>query len=114
MLSPAIARELRRRGHDALSAVERDDLRGLPDEDLLEFARSERRVLLTRDVGDFARLELQFAAEDRRHHGIIFVSPGRFPASLAGIGALVRSLEGLLTSHPTDDALVSSRMWLDE
>jgi uncharacterized protein with PIN domain len=113
MLSPAIARELRRRGHDVPSAVEREDVRGLADEALLEFARTERRVLVTRDVGDFSRLELQLAAEEQTHQGIIFVSPRRFPASARAIGALVRSLEAILEAHDGDDDLVDSRMWLE-
>ncbi len=58
MWSPEIAKQLRRREHDVISALDRDDVRVLSDEDLLELARKERRVVVTRDVGDYSRLEV--------------------------------------------------------
>src|SRR3989442_1627737 len=75
---------------------------------------SRPRVLVTRDVGDLSRLELQFAAEEWSRQGIIFVSPRRFAASARAIGALVRALDAELQAHGRDDHLVDSRMWLGE
>jgi len=114
MCSPAIAEQLRRRGHDVLAALERDDLRGLSDEDVLELAALERRVVVTFDAGDFSRLALRFRAEERDHHGVILVSPRRFSASADGIGALVRALDAVIKAHPSDDDLVNDEMRLAE
>lgn len=113
MCSPAIAEQLRRRGYDAVAALERDDLRGLSDEAVLGLAAEERRVLVTFDVGDLSQLVLRFRAEERDHHGVILVSPRHFAASAGGIGQLVRALDGVLKAHPGDDDLVNDRMWLE-
>ena len=96
-----------------LCAVERSELRGLSDEQLIEVAYQERRVLVTRDVGDFSRLALQFAAERRSHQGLILVSPRRFVASAAGIGPLARALAAVLEAHPKDGDLANGWLWLE-
>ena len=114
MWSPAIAKQLRRRRHDVVCALERDDVRGISDEEFLELARFERRVVVTRDVGDFSRLALQFRAEERDHQGIILVSPRRFSASATGIGALVRAVEAVLKTHPPDDDFVNHTIWMGD
>lgn len=113
MWSPTIAEELRRRGHDVAATLESDELRGLSDEALLEFARSARRVIVTQDVGDSSELLLRWSSEDRDHHGVILVSPRRFSSSTSGVGALVRALDAVLRAHPGDDDLVNDRMWLE-
>jgi len=113
MWSPAIAEQLRRRGRDAIAALQRDDLRGLSDEALLEHATAEHRVLVTRDVGDFSELALRLRADDRDHHGIILVPPHRFSASRAGSGALVVALDAVLKGRPGDRDLVNEVLWLE-
>ncbi|MBI2982806.1 MAG: DUF5615 family PIN-like protein [Chloroflexi bacterium] len=112
MWSPAIAEQLRRRGHDAIASLERDDLRGLSDDAVLDLARSLRRVVVTRDVGDYAGLARRLRGEDRDHHGVVLVSPRRFSAAAEGIGALVRALDALLKEHRGNDDLVNDVMWL--
>jgi len=59
MFPAAVAAELEDRGHDARAVVH--DLRGLTDGQLLDVAVAERRVLVTENVVDFARL-----LQDRR------------------------------------------------
>lgn len=113
MWSPAVAEQLRRRGHDAVASLERDDLRGLSDEAVLDLARSLRRIVVTRDVGDYAELARRLRSEDRDHHGVVLVSPRRFSAAAEGIGALVRALDALLQDHTGDDDLVNDVMWLE-
>lgn len=113
MCSPAAAEQLRRRGHDVVAALERDDIRGLSDEAVLELARRERRVLVTFDVGDLSQLVLRFRTEERDHQGVILVSPRRFSASGNGIGQLVRALDAVLEAHAGEDDLVNDRMWLE-
>ncbi len=112
MWSPVIAEQLRRRGHDVVASVERDDLRGLSDEEILRAAALDRRVLVTRDVGDFAELIARWRAEDRDHWGVILVSPRRFSASIAGVGPLVRALHAVVKAGQADDDLLNTRLWL--
>jgi len=55
----AVAEGLRRRGYDVTAAAD-SDLIGASDQDHLDFARRNQRVLVTRDV-DFLRLNAQQA-----------------------------------------------------
>lgn len=112
MCSPAMADRLRRKGLDVVAALERDDLRGLDDESLLTLARTERRVLATFDVGDFAALATRSQGDDPGHHGLILISPRRFSASLDGVGALVRALERVIRERPGYGGLVNTHLWL--
>lgn len=112
MCSPAIARELRRRGHDVVASLERDELRGLADDALLALAGTERCAVATFDVGDFARLATGFRAEERDHHGVILISPRRFSAGSDGVGAVVRALDAALEARPGDDELMNATLWL--
>ena len=112
MWSPVIGAQLRRRGHDVVASAERDDLRGLSDEELLRAAGADREVVVTRDVGDFSQLITRWRAEDRDHWGVILVSPRRFSASRAGVGPLVRALETILKAHPGEKDLMNMRLWL--
>lgn len=112
MCSPTIAEHLRRRGHDVVAALERNELRSLSDEALLASADSERRAIATFDVGDFAQLDTRFRAEDREHYGIVLIPARAFSTSAHGIGALAGALAAALEAHPDDDALVNARLWL--
>ena len=60
--------ELRRLGHDVLTTAQagRSNLR-IPDEDVVAFARGDRRAVLTLNRKDFIRIH----AADDQHHGIV-------------------------------------------
>ena len=77
-LSPAIARLLRDRGVDAVSAHEAGRHQG-DDGAQLAFATAEDRAIATADVGDFLILCRQAIAANFQHAGIIAV-----PASFRG------------------------------
>lgn len=66
----ALAAALRKRGHDAVHALEEKRL-GLSDESQLSFATSENRCLVSFNVGDFVRLHNRWVTEGREHAGII-------------------------------------------
>ena len=66
----ALAGALRKRGYDAIHAVEHRRL-GVSDENQLVFARAEERCLVTFNVGDFVQLHNRWRAEGREHAGII-------------------------------------------
>ncbi len=92
MIGPRVAHELRERGLDVAAVVERTDLRALPDDAVLEAAREEERVLVTRNIADFARLHQRWLAEGRTHPGLVLVSGQSFPQNRSFVGALVRAL----------------------
>jgi predicted nuclease of predicted toxin-antitoxin system len=66
----ALAAALRKRGHDAVHALEEKRL-GLSDESQLTFAASDNRCLVSFNVGDFVRLHNRWVTESREHAGII-------------------------------------------
>jgi predicted nuclease of predicted toxin-antitoxin system len=69
-IDPAIASGLRRRGIDVTTTVEAG-LLGATDEQHLEFARTQQRLVITKDT-DFLRL----STRGEEHHGIGFCQQG--------------------------------------
>jgi predicted nuclease of predicted toxin-antitoxin system len=65
----AIADGLRRRGGDAFSARDSDNL-GLTDENQLIYAAKEKMAIFTHDT-DFLQIAARWMLEGRAHHGII-------------------------------------------
>lgn len=111
-LSPVIAAELRKRGHDVVMA--RDLLTGQdrPDFELLRVATAAGRAVATVDVGDFVELHRAAVVSGRTHAGIVLLSRRRFPTATRGIGRLVKALDALLVAHPGDRELGGLCMWL--
>lgn len=81
-VDPAIADGLRNRGVDVVAAAEAERL-GLSDEEQLEFALREGRVLVTHDR-DFLRLHSNEAA----HAGIVYAETGS-----RTVGEMIRFLK---------------------
>lgn len=77
----AIARGLRDRGIDVTTTTDAG-LLSAPDEEHLEHARRETRVIVRRDA-DFLRL----AGQSQNHPGIVYCAPGQ-----QTIGQIVRHL----------------------
>ena len=64
-----VVRELRRLGHDVLTSMEAGQAnRRIPDEEVLRFAASQERALLTQNRRDFLRLHNSSRAD---HAGIV-------------------------------------------
>ena len=59
MFSPAIAAELRDRGHDVIAVADRPDLRAKSDEEIFAWASAGQRWLLTENVKDFRPIMLR-------------------------------------------------------
>ena len=90
----AVAVALRKRGHDAVLALEEKRL-GLSDESQLNFATEENRCLVTFNVGDFVRLHNRWIDGGREHAGIIV-------SKQLPVGELLRRLLALLQKKSGD------------
>jgi predicted nuclease of predicted toxin-antitoxin system len=111
MLSPVIANRLRDRGHD-VEAIAGGEHAELSDSDVLDLARSQRRVLVTNNVVDFRRLHHDaIAPGGPGHFGIIFM-PGAYRRAKADIGRIVKALEAKLREFPGDRDLAHGETWL--
>jgi len=109
--SPAIAVQLRERGHDVSTAIERGwHTEG--DEVLLEICTNEERALLTNNVADFAVIAGRWAIEGRRHCGLIFTSDASMPRDRGSIGRYVEALDELLSSNLSEAAFADRTHWL--
>jgi predicted nuclease of predicted toxin-antitoxin system len=97
MYAAAVAEQLRARDRDVIAVAERADLRGTPDEDLIAWARSEDRALVTDNQRDFIPIHQRAIASGVDHKGLILTTNRRFPRGQpATIGKLVLALEEFL------------------
>lgn len=112
MCPPAIAAQLRRRGHDVDAVAARGELRALPDDELFDVAQTERRAVVTDNQVDFLMLAQGREAPGDAHHGLILLDPVRHPrGDLQTVARVVEALEALLAEH-RDDSATSLRLWL--
>lgn len=80
---------------------------GTDDEDVLAFATSEGRILLTSNAQDFAPLVVEWFLAKREHWGVIIV-PGQTNKSL-----LSRALENIVQNY-TADSFKNSYRFIQE
>lgn len=100
MYSPAIAEQLRRRGHDADAVTERPELRSLPDSDIFTVAQDEGRTVVTENIVDFLRAARSWEESGRIHHGLVLVDPSAYPRGLAAtLGRMVLALDALVAGR---------------
>ncbi|MBO0840608.1 MAG: DUF5615 family PIN-like protein [Sciscionella sp.] len=107
----AIAEQLRRKGHDAVAAIERGWQRE-QDETLLALCAAEHRALLTNNVGDFMVIVRGWAVQGRAHAGLLFTSDVRLPRTHAMIGKYVKLLDAFLLEHPKPREFADRIHWL--
>ncbi len=60
-------------GHDVLAIAEVPAYAGLPDEQVLELAAAESRVLITRNAKDFDHITRRWASREQRHAGVLLI-----------------------------------------
>lgn len=112
MLSPAIARQLRSRGHDVEAIQEHPEWCSLDDRGVVDLARAEGRAIVTDNLVDMRPLHYEAitpgGAGDR---GMIFIPGGR-PRTRADTGRIVAALEQRLARYPGDDGLADGEDWL--
>jgi predicted nuclease of predicted toxin-antitoxin system len=110
IFSPAIAVELRDRGHDVIAVADRPDLRAKSDEEIFAWASAERRWLLTENVKDFRPIMLRALPGGVPGCGLLFTSSRAFPRSRKNPGPLITAPHAWLTAGPPAPPVTES--WL--
>jgi hypothetical protein len=112
VLSPAIARELRARGHDVEPVAGHPDREAPSDPDVLALARTEHRAVVTNNLLDFRPLHNEaITPGGAGHFGMIFM-PGSYRRTKADTGKIVAALEAVLKQHPGETDLADGEAWL--
>jgi Domain of unknown function (DUF5615) len=112
MLSPAIARELRARGHNVEAIQEHPEWQAYDDRQVIELARLGHRALVTDNLIDMRPLHYEAVAPGGvGDYGMIFI-PGGYRRTKDDTGKIVSALEEKLASRPGDDDLASGEDWL--
>ena len=103
MYPATVAMQLRKRGHDVVSIHDPDHrwLEGEPDEKVFAAAVSEGRAIVTENVPDYRRLEVEALADGQAVPALVFTTNRRFPRGRAAtVGQLVIALLALLAERP--------------
>lgn len=101
MWSPAIAVELRRRGHDVIAAQEpahRGRYGALPDDVVFEQAQEDGRAVVTDNIRDYELARHAWESRGLAHHGVVYALDPHFNRHRGNtvIGSMVRALDALL------------------
>ena len=102
-----IAAALREKGHDVRAADEERPLDGWEDESLLKLAAAERRILITFNVKDFARLIREWAAAGTHHCGCLMM----VVIDHAEFGLTLRVIEVALAGRPDHEDWIDYAAW---
>jgi hypothetical protein len=102
-----IAAALRERGHDVRSADEERELDGWEDARLLALATTERRVMVSFNVKDFARLAAEWAAAGTPHAGLLLI----VGIDHSEFGLTLRVIEAALEARPIQEAWMGYAAW---
>jgi hypothetical protein len=112
MLSPAIARALRARGHDVESVAGHSDHEALSDPEVLALACDEHRAVVTNNVRNFRPLHHEaITPGGTGHFGMIFV-PGAYRRTKNDTGEIITALHILLSQYPGESDLANGEAWL--
>jgi predicted nuclease of predicted toxin-antitoxin system len=97
MFSDDIAQQLRTEGYDVISVVADLVLVGLPDDQVLAYATTEGRTLVTANIKDFVPLDSRYRAAGPAHAGLVLVSTKTFPQNRGFPSAITTALATLLS-----------------
>ena len=112
MLTPAIARELRARGHDVEAVAGHPDLEALSDPEVMAIARAEHRAVVTNNLRDYRPLHHEaIVPGGPGHFGMIFM-PGGYRRTRADTGRIVAALGAKLALYPGERDLANGEAWL--
>jgi predicted nuclease of predicted toxin-antitoxin system len=110
-LSPAIAEQLRARGHDVVSPVEAG-VSGIDDGRVLSWAVADRRAIATNNIKDFRPLHAAYLTAGTTHYGIVLVQSGKYALDRQHLGPLVSALDELLQACRAEDALCDAEYFV--
>jgi hypothetical protein len=96
-MDKTLVQALRARGADVITAFEAGMV-ARSDEDQLEFAGSENRVLYSFNASDFYHLHSQFLAGGKSHAGIVLSQQQQY-----SVGTQMRRLLRLIAEVPAPD-----------
>jgi nucleoside-diphosphate-sugar epimerase len=102
-----IARALRDRGHDVRAADEERELDGWEDDQLLELATTEDRIMITFNVKDFARLVGEWGAAGNRHAGCLMI----VGIDHAEFGLTLRVIDDALDARSDQESWINYAAW---
>ncbi len=112
MLTPALARELRGRGHDAEAAAGHADRGALSGPEVLALARAGHRAVVTSNLRDFRPLHHEaITPGGPGHYGMIFI-PGSYRRTRNDTGKITTALQALLARYPGGAGLADGEAWL--
>lgn len=104
MYSDKLAQVLRGLGIETATVAELG-LAARPDSDVFATAREHGHVVVTENVGDFARLSADHLTTGRHHPGILVALSARFSRRPAGYDALASAIAAVADDQ-LDDRLV--------
>jgi hypothetical protein len=104
MFSDEIAQQLLAKGHDVVSVVADPALVGLPDDQVLAYAATEGRALVTANIKDFVPSDGRYRAAGQSHAGLILVSARIFPQNRGFPSAITTALAALLSGTAKSQA----------
>jgi hypothetical protein len=112
MLSPAIARELRARGHDVEAIAGHPNREALTDPEVIAVARAEHRAIVTNNLRDYRPLHSDaIIPGGTGHYGMIFL-PGPYRRSKNDTGRIITALEAKLRKYPGEKDLADGEDWI--
>jgi hypothetical protein len=97
MFAYDIDQQLRAMGYDVTSVVADPALIGLPDDQVIAYATTEGRALVTANIKDFVPLDGRYRAAGQSHAGLILVSTTTFPQNRGFPSTITASLATLLS-----------------
>ena len=97
MFTDDIAQQLRAKGYDVTSVVADPALIGLLDDQILAYATTEGRALVTANLKDFIPLDTRYRAADQSQAGLILISTKTFPQNRGFPSAVATALAALLS-----------------
>jgi len=110
MWSPAIAYQLRLRGHDVEAVAARDDLVKQPDHVIFAVAQLEQRAIVTENLNHFRTMANDQLLLGGSHSGLVLTHPQSiFRGDDRAIGRMVSALDSLLGAGQD---LTSREIWL--
>ncbi|MGH8908420.1 MAG: DUF5615 family PIN-like protein [Egibacteraceae bacterium] len=104
MFPATIAEALCQRRYDVIAVQEYADLRQLPDAQLFAEAQTRERAVVTENVRDFLKFDVETRGPGMVHYGLVLTTNRAFPRhGERFIGPLVDALTRFLTDHPQDE-----------